>query len=130
MLRGRRYFENGLVDVEDIAESDGALLCLTTHAQCCSSMFTSSMMGIGEWYYPNDTKVPVRASDSIMYRNRWNGTVRLNKRSVSESDLQGIFTCVIPDSQERIRNFSIGIFPRNRGDLYIRSKLYIINRML
>ena len=115
MLKGRRYVENGLVSVEDITELDGALLCITPHRECCSGTFTNSTRGIGEWYYPNDTRVLIRSENGAVYRNRWNGTVRLNKRSVGAIDIQGIYTCEIPDSQGVIRNTTIGIYPRDRG---------------
>ena len=120
MLKGQRHFENELVAVEDIGEHDSALLCLTTNPACCSRQFTASNRGIGEWYYPNDTLVPIQATDTTAYRNRWKGTVRLNKRQErlpSGPRLQGIFTCEIPDNKGGTRNLTIGIFPRNKGKL-------------
>ena len=116
MLKGRRYPENSLVSVEDISELDGALLCVTPYRECCSGTFTTNSMGaIGEWYFPNDTKVLIRSENGTMYRNRWNGTVRLNKRSRGTIDIQGIFTCEIPDSQGFMRNITIGVYPRDGG---------------
>ena len=116
MLKGQRYYENEIVPLEDIEEQDHALLCLTTNRKCCSNTFTTSGKAIGEWYYPNNTKVPVSSSNSLVYRNRWNGTVRLNKRRGIWLQMQGIFTCEIPDSKETIRNLTIGIFSRGKGE--------------
>ena len=118
MLKGRRYIENELVALDQIEENDGALLCLTTNLSCCSSTFTSSNKGIGEWYFPNDTTVPIKSQSHTAYRNRGNGTLRLNVKRTKErvpSDLEGIFTCEIPDGQGVMRNLTIAIFSRERG---------------
>lgn len=118
LLKGQRYYENELVAAEDIEEYDNALLCLTIYRNCCSSTFTGLGRAIGEWYFPDNTMVPIQARSDTAYRNRWNGTVRLNRRlgiGRQARDLQGMFTCEIPNHEGELRNLTIGIFPRDGG---------------
>ena len=101
-LNGTTYQNNSIVALEDIGDGDDALLCRTNRTACCRSG------GIGNWYFPNGTRV--RSSDSIqwgIYRTRGQMVVRLNRRGGGED---GIYHCVIPDSMNVTQTIYIGVY--------------------
>ena len=52
--------------LEDIDEGDDALLCLTNYTDCCQGYDTGEMLSaLGNWYFPNGTKVPYEAVNRI-----------------------------------------------------------------
>ena len=75
----------------DIGENDKALVCVTDHEQCCQSY------RVGEWYYPNNTRVSTLGSGLDFYRNRGPQAVRLNRRNNALSPT-GHYQCRIPDT--------------------------------
>ena len=58
-LRGTTYQNNSLVTLEDLGEGDDALLCVTDQPACCGPLYNGEMgPAIGNWYFPNGTRVP------------------------------------------------------------------------
>ena len=94
-LNGTTYQNNSLVALEDIGEDDNALLCLTDNIACCGRDQSPGRGILGNWFYPNHSKVVNNGDMWDFYRNRDQSVVRLNRRRGGE---EGIYHCVIPDT--------------------------------
>ena len=59
-LESTTYQNNNIVTLEEIGEGDdNALLCMTNLTTCCQSSGTGEMgNAIGNWYFPNGSRVP------------------------------------------------------------------------
>ena len=64
-----------MVLISDIGEEDDALFCMTEYENCCKNPD-------GEFYYPDSSKVRIRASGDSLYRNRGDQLIRLNRGMV------------------------------------------------
>ena len=93
--------------LENIGEGDDALLCRTIQTACCRSASGSQ---IGNWVFPNGTRVPTSWS---IYRTRGEMVVRLHRRRGGE---EGIYCCVIPDSGNVTQTIYIGVYTANTSD--------------
>ena len=82
---------NSAVLLEDIGEDDSnALTCLSNLPSCCRNP------SVGQWFYPNETQVPVNSAGEGFYRNRGDeGQVFLRRRSTTLSPL-GRYCCQAP----------------------------------
>ena len=80
--------------LEDIGEDNNALLCLTDNIACCGRDQSPGRGILGNWFYPNRSKVVNNGDMWEFYRNRDQSVVRLNRRRGGEG---GIYRCVIPD---------------------------------
>ena len=90
------------MSLEDIGEGDDALLCVTEQTACCQPPYTDEMEpDIGNWFFPNGTRVPdehVNVTSGLewdFYRTRGHSVVLLNRRKGGEN---GIYSCKIPDA--------------------------------
>ena len=82
VLRGTPYQNNSNVTLEDIGEGYDALLCITTQTACCRPPYTGEMgqRAIGNWFFPNGTRVPSTGSQWDFYRDRGQMVVRMNRK--------------------------------------------------
>ncbi len=101
---GTEFYEDGAeIKISDIGEGDDALLCVTDSNNCCIAPTLA-----GEFYYPDNSTVGVRASEDSFYRNRGDKLIRLNRRNGATSPL-GRYRCNIPDSTGTTRSIYINI---------------------
>ena len=103
-LNGAVYVNNSVILITEIGETNtmpsqnDGLQCITDRRPCCKGQ------RIGEWYFPNGTKVPIQGSGAnsaeAFYRNRGlnDGTVYLNRVSTDIMSPTGLFCCVVPDA--------------------------------
>ena len=122
VLRGIPYKNNSNVTLEDIGEGLDALLCITNYTACCSSHTGGTM---GDWFFPNGTRVPSSGNQWDFYRDRGQMVVRLHHRRGGE---EGIYRCEIPDAMNTKQTIYIGVYSANTGEWYMlkhnyRSKL-------
>ena len=62
-LRNTPYQNNSLVILEDIGEGDNALLCINELTACCQPPYADGIGAVmGNWYFPNGTRVPSAGS--------------------------------------------------------------------
>lgn len=111
-LHGNTYANNSLITITSIGETDSeepnnntALQCVTDKPLCCRSA------RIGEWYFPNGTRVSIRgyAEASQFYRNRGDdGAINLNRPSNVVMPT-GRFCCVVPDATDTIQHVCANI---------------------
>ena len=96
--------------LEDIGDRDDALLCITSLTTCCQHP------SLGNWFFPNGSKVPGSGNNWDIYRTRGQMVVRMHRRTGGE---EGIYRCEIPDSMNVIQTLYIGVYSASTGEWYI-----------
>ena len=98
--------------LEDIDEGDDALLCRTNQTACCRPPYTGEMgPAIGNWYFPNGSRVPGAMWD--ISRGRGQMVVSMYRRRGGE---EGIYCCEIPDTLGFIQTLYIGVYSASTGE--------------
>ena len=106
-LNGATYQNNSLVTLEDIGETNAALLCMTNLTACYRPPYNLSASG--NWYFPNETRVP---SSGDFHRSRGQMVVLMNRR---EGGVERIYWCDIPDSMNVKQTIYIGVYNASTG---------------
>ena len=114
LLRGTTYQNNSLVTLEDIGECDYALLCVTDQPVCCRHPHTGEFGPIlGNWFFPNGTRLRSSWSQWDLYRDRGQMLVNMHRR---RGGVTGIYRCVIPDVMNVTQTIYIGVYTVNTGE--------------
>ena len=119
-LNGTTYQNNSLVTLEDIDEGADALLCLTDQPGCCRLYDTYTgywRPSVGNWFFPNGTRVPSPDWLWDVYRSRGWMVVRLHRRR--RGGVNGIYSCVIPDATNVTQTIYIGVYTASTGEWYV-----------
>ena len=96
LWRGVEYPNNSIVRIKEIGEGVDAVACQTDMRPCCGTPYR-----IGEWYYPNGSRVPIEGAREPFYRNRNDeGLVMLHRRYYSLYPT-GLYCCVLPDATQQ-----------------------------
>ena len=111
ILKGTTYQNNSIVSLDDIGGGDDALLCVTDQPACCRRPYTDPIgqQSIGNWWFPNGTRVLTSGSQWDFHRTRGQSIVRLQRRRGGE---EGIYHCEIPDAMNVIQTIYIGVYSR------------------
>ena len=104
--------------LEDIGEyDDDALLCMTNLNACCRRPYTGeNISALGNWFFPNETRVPSRGEPWGFYRTRAEMVVFLHRR---RGGVEGIYRCEIPDTMNVNQTIYIGVYSANTGEWYM-----------
>ena len=128
-LRGTTYQNNSLVNLEEIGEGDAALLCMTDNTACCGPPYTGRNTSvIGNWFFPNETKVLDESINSTsnlqldFYRTRGQMVVSLHRR---RGGMTGIYLCVIPNIMNVTQNLYVRVYTNNTGECMTTEMLAI-----
>ena len=113
-FNGTIYQNNSLVTLEDIGEGDGGLLCITDLTACCRPPYT--VQTIGNWYFPNGTRVSSSGKNRDFHRTRGDMTVLLHRSRGGED---GVYSCVVPDALNVTQSVYIGMYTADTGEQYI-----------
>ena len=115
--------------LEDIGEGGNALLCLTDQPACCRRPFTNptGQQALGNWFFPNGTRVPSSGVGWDFHRTRGQSAVFLHRR---RGGVVGVYHCMIPDRMNVNRNIYIGVYTASTGKQYkgkviVQSLLYM-----
>ena len=111
-LRNKTYQNNSIVILEDIGEGENALLCKTNQTACRNGVYTNEST-LGNWYFPNETRVPSSGSNWDFHRTRGQMVVLLQRRRGGE---EGIYRCEIPDSMNVNQTIYIGVYSASTGE--------------
>ena len=95
-FKGAALSNNSLVTSDDIGEGEDALHCMTDNTSCCRPPYTHSQSALGNWFFPNGTRVPSSSQEWDFHRTRGDMTVLLHKR---RGVVDGVFYCVLPDKE-------------------------------
>ena len=116
-LRDTTYQNNSIVFLENIGELDDALLCMTNQTACCRPPYTDEMgTALGNWFFPNGTRVPSSGNNWDIYRRRDQMEVSLHRR---RGGAEGIYRCMIPDTMNVIQTIYIGVYSASTGEWYM-----------
>ena len=105
VLNGITYQNNSIVSLEDIGEGDDALLCTTNFRNCCRPPYTGG--ALGNWFFPNETRVQSSGKQWDFHRTRGRMVVKLHRR---RGGVEGIYRCEIPDAMNDIQTIYIGVY--------------------
>ena len=109
-LKGTTYQNNSIVFLEDIGEGGDALLCLTDLTACCRLRSASGNGTVlGNWFFPNGTRVPSSSKNWDFHRTRGQSVLRLQRRRGGED---GIYSCEISDTMNVTQTIYIGLYSR------------------
>ena len=108
-LKGTNYQNNSIMILENIGEGGDALLCLTDQTACCRPPYSGNRPVLGNWFFPNGTRVPSSSNQSDFHRTRGQSVVRLHRR---RGGVNGIYHCEIPDAMNVIQAIYIGVYSR------------------
>ena len=113
-LRNTIYQNNSLVTLEDIGVEGGALLCITDLTTCCRPPYTGTEgTALGNWFFPNGTRVPSQEYQWDFYGDRkWQMVVQMNRR---RGGMEGVYRCEIPNSMNVTRTIHIGVYTASSG---------------
>ena len=112
-LRNTTYKNNSIVTLEDIGEGENALLCKTNQTACCRPPYTGDMGGtLGNWFFPNGTRIPSSGLSWDIYRTRGQMVVHMKRR---RGGVEGIYRCVIPDTMNVNQTIYIGVYSTSTG---------------
>ena len=99
------------MNLEDIGTGDEALLCKTELTTCCKPSHTET--ALGNWFYPNGTRLPSEQNKGDFYRDRGTMVVLMHRRGGGED---GIYCCEIPDSIGVLQTIYIGVYNTSTGE--------------
>ena len=112
-FRGVAYQNNSLVTLEDIGEWSDALFCVTDQPACCRSPYIGvNVPAIGNWYFPNGTRVVSSSFQWDFQRTRGQSVVLLHRRRGGDN---GIYRCEIPDAMNVTQTIYIGVYTASTG---------------
>ena len=114
-FNGAFYQNNSIVALEDIGEGGYALLCLTDLTACCRPPYTGgrNRSALGNWFFPNGTRVPSNSNQWDFHRTRGQNVVRLHRRRGGEEE---VYRCVIPDAMNVTQTIYIGVYSVSTGE--------------
>ena len=117
-FKGAVLSNNSLVTLGDIGEGDDALRCTTDNTSCCQPPYTQSLSqtSLGNWIFPNGSRVPSSGGQWDFYRTRGRMVVLLHKR---RGEVDGVFYCVVPDKEGNEQTTYIGVYTAGTGEWYM-----------
>ena len=102
------------MSLEDIGEWDDPLLCITDQTACCRSPYTGETpSALGNWFFPNGTRVSSSGKQWDFFRSRGHMRVALWRRRGGD---EGIYHCLIPDAMTVTQTIYIGIYTASTGE--------------
>ena len=99
-LNGRVYYNNSVILITEIGQSNNGLRCVTDQVQCCQYPYRA-----GQWFYPNGATVSYYSYyahyyGESFYRTRSDdGSVVLYRYKNDIMSPTGLFCCMLPDAR-------------------------------
>ena len=118
-LKGAVHNNNSLVTLEDIGRDDDSLQCMTDYTFCCRHPYVQS--ALGNWFFPNETRVPSVSSGWDFHRTRGQSVVHLQRKRGGEN---GVYRCMVPDAMNVTQTIYIGVYTANTGERYTCTCVY------
>ena len=118
-LKGAVHSNNSLVTLEDIGGGDDSLHCMTDNTFCCRPPY--EQFALGNWFFPNETRVPSDDSRWDFHRTRGQSVVHLQRKRGGEN---GVYRCMVPDAMSVTQTIYIGVYTANTGERYTCTCVY------
>ena len=127
-LKGAILSNNSLVTSDDIGEGEDALRCMTDNTSCCRPPYTQNLgqSALGNWFFPNGTRVPSSDKQSDFHRTRGDMAVLLHRRRGGED---GVYYCVVPDKEGNDQTTYIGVYTAGTGEWYMHTNLQYVSTL-
>ena len=109
--------------LEEIGEGDdNALLCITNYTH--QSPYTGNKgNAIGNWYFPNGSRVLGSERQSSFYRTRSQMAIHMHRR---RGGVEGIYHCEIRDAMNVTQTIYIGVYSASTGEWSILFQSYML----
>ena len=121
-LKGAVLSNNSLVTLDDIGEGDSdALHCTTDNTSCCQ-LDSIGQKALGNWFFPNGSRVPSSGIQWDFHRTRHHMAVLLHRRRGGED---GVYRCEIPDKEGIVQTTYIGVYTADTGEWYMYPSSYV-----
>ena len=101
------------MNLEKIGEGDAALLCMTNQTACCRPQGSRAL---GNWYFPNGTRVPISDQQWDFHRTGGQSTVLLHRK---RGGVDGVYRCEIPNTMGFIQTIYIGVYTADTGEWHV-----------
>ena len=113
------YQNNSLVSLENIGENGHALRCMTDNPACCRLHSTNGTGRpvVGNWFFPNGTRVLSYDKQWDFHRKRGHRVVNLSR---TRGGANGVYRCVVPDAMNVTQTIYIGVYTAGTGEWYIQ----------
>ena len=123
-FKGAVLNNNSLVTADDIGEGVNALRCMTDNTSCCRRPYTESLgfSALGNWFFPNGTRVPSSGVQWDFHRTRGHMVVLLHRRRGGED---GVYRCIVPDKDGNDQSTYIGVYTEGAGEWYMHTSSYV-----
>ena len=114
-FKGATLSNNSLVTLDDVGEGEDALRCMTDNTSCCRPPYTDSISqsALGNWFFPNGTRVPSSGTRWEFHRTRGDMVVLLHKR---RGGVDGVYYCKVPDKEGIVQTTYIGVYTAGTGE--------------
>ena len=114
-FKGATLSNNSLVTSDDIGEGDDALRCMTDNTSCCRRPYTQNLgqSALGNWFFPNGTRVPSSGMQWDFHRTRAQSKVLLHRR---RGGVNGVYHCAIHDTMNVTQSIYIGVYSADTGE--------------
>ena len=76
---------------------------------------------LGNWFFPNETRVPSSGNNWDFHRTRGHMTVLLHRR---RGGAEGIYRCLILDSMNVTQTIYIGVYSARSGEWCMYTLLF------
>ena len=88
---------------------------MTDLAYCCRQPYTNGTgkNAIGNWFFPNGTRVPSIGFKWDFHRTRGQNVVLMHRR---RGGVHGIYSCVVPDATNVTQTLYIGVYTASTGE--------------
>ena len=96
-LNGVPYASNSEIAITEVGEGDNALQCRTDLTTCCRNM--PPEVRLGEWQYPNNSRVRYTGGTDDIARDRGNMSVSLHRRN-DTTEPTGLYCCEVPTAAD------------------------------
>ena len=121
-LNGDIIPNHGYVVITDIGSTDNTALVYHTNRP---PPYNGRDHSGGDWFAPDWTIVSGQyVNDQGFKRNRGPMVVRLLRYTANDPPAEGIYHCLVPDTYEILRIFSVGLYFSGRGMLTSQNSVY------
>ena len=99
--------------VDDIGQENDSLVCITDQHSHTENV---TWPAIGNWYFPNGTRVPDNGTQWDFDETRGHMMIPMQRRGDLED---GIYRCEIPDTMNVTQTIYIGVYSASTGEWHI-----------
>ena len=126
VFNGQIIPNHGFVLLDNVGEGSEGLLCLTDLPACCRPPYTDPIgrPALGNWYFPNGTRVVSSGNQWDFHRTRGQIVVLLHRR---RGGATGIYHCNVTGQNKDLITLYVGVYTANTGEF---PRIYTLNNWI